>query len=332
MPKKKYLAPTKKQSLSSEKNYKDLLQELKSILAKGQYAAYKAVDNIRVQTYWQLGERIVREELKYKDRAGYGKILIINLAKDLNMGERLFYEIVKFHRVYSILHTVRAELSWSHYGHLIEIENNKERAFYQNQAILNSWSVRELKKQLKANLYENTSKQEVEVTFKTKLPAVDTHKVFKNTYDFRPFIELQPDKSEKALENKILKNFEMFLRELGEDFSILGRQVPLKIDSETHYIDIVLYHRGIPCIVLVDLKIGKLDSRDIGQMNKYIGYYRRNKQYEHEKDTIGLIICREAGQEEIVYALDGLEEKIFIAKYKVKLPSDEKIKKAIKKL
>ena len=97
------------QSLSSEQNYKDLLKELKSILDRGRYAAYKAVDNIKVQTYWQLGERIVREELKHKDRADYGKILIINLAKDLDVGERLLYEIVKFYRVYPIMHTVRAE-------------------------------------------------------------------------------------------------------------------------------------------------------------------------------------------------------------------------------
>ncbi len=164
------------------------------------------------------------------------------------------------------------------------------------------------------------------------MPAEDTQKIFKNTYDFRPFLELRPDRSEKALENKILENFEMFLQELGANFSILGRQVPLKIDGKTHYIDMVLYHRGIPCMVLIDLKIGKLDSRDIGQMNKYIGYYRRNKQYEHEKDTIGLIICRETGREEIAYALNGLEEKIFIAKYKVMLPSEEKIMRAIKKL
>jgi hypothetical protein len=85
-------------------------------------------------------------------------------------------------------------------------------------------------------------------------------------------------------------------------------------------------------MVLVDLKIGKLDSREIGQMNKYIGYYRRNKQYAHEKETIGLIICHGAGREEITCALDGLEERIFVAKYKVKLPSDEKIKRALKKL
>lgn len=134
------------------------------------------------------------------------------------------------------------------------------------------------------------------------------------------------------MEKKILDNFEKFLKELGEDFSILGRQVPIKIDGKMHHIDMVLYHRGIPCIVLVDLKIGKLDSGDIGQMNKYIGYYRRNKQYEHERDTIGLIMCKEAGREEVMYALDGLEKKIFIAKYKVKLPSEEKIKRAIKKV
>lgn len=106
--------------------------------------------------------------------------------------------------------------------------------------------MRELKKQIKANLYENTPREEVLAVYKTMLPATDTQSIFKNTYDFQPFIELKPDRSEKALENRILENFEMFLRELGEDFSISGRQIPIKIDVEPHYIDIVLYHRGIP--------------------------------------------------------------------------------------
>ena len=332
MPKKINLPSEKKHGLSSEQSYKDLLQELKSILAKGRYDAYKAVDNIRVQTYWQLGERIVREELNNNDRADYGKYLVDNLAVDLGVKRPRLYEFVQFYRMYPIVRSLSGQLSWTHYRRLLAIEEDKKRTFYEYQAVLHSWSVNYLIKQIKANLYENTPRQNIEATYKTKLPAVDTRKVFKNTYDFRPFIELQPGKSEKVLENKILKNFEMFLQELGADFSILGRQVPLKIDGETHYIDIVLYYRGIPCMVLIDLKIGKLDSRDIGQMNKYIGYYRRNKQYEHEKETIGLIICREAGREEIAYALDGLEEKIFIAKYKVMLPSEERIKRAIKKL
>ena len=278
-----------------------------------------------------MGERIVREELKHKDRADYGKLLLNRLAADLSISGRLLYDIVRFYRVYKILHAVRAKLSWTHYRQLITIDEDEERTFYENQTIIHSWSARELEKQIKNKLYENTPKKEITETFRTTLPAVTTNEVFRDTYDFS-FVELEHREGEKALEDKILSDFEKFLQELGEDFSILGRQQPIKIDNTTHYIDLVLYHRGIPCVILVDLKIGTLDSRDIGQMNKYIGYYRRNKQYEHEKDTIGLIICKEAGKEEVMYALDGLERKIFIAKYKVKLPSEEKIKKAIQSL
>ncbi|HHE38181.1 MAG TPA: DUF1016 family protein [Candidatus Cloacimonetes bacterium] len=314
-----------------KQNYQYLLEELKSIISKGRYTAYKSVDNIKVQTYWQIGERIVREEMKFKDRANYGKYLIRNLGSDLDVNRQRLYEIVKFYRIFPIVRALHGQLSWNHYLCLIGVENEKERGFYQDQAILHSWSYRELKKQIKSNLYENTSKQEIIEISQTKLPAIDTKKIFKDTYDFN-FIEFSSKKDEKELEKKITHNFEKFLQELGEDFFIKGKQIPIKIDNETHYIDLVLYHRGIPCIILVELKIGKLDSRDIGQMNKYIGYYRRNKQYFHEKDTIGLIICKEAGKEEVVYALDGLEEKIFIAKYKIKLPSEEKIKKAIRKL
>ena len=218
-----------------------------------------------------------------------------------------------------------------HYLVLIKIENDKKRVFYQNKILINSWSIRELKKQISANLYENTSPKEIENTLKTTLPTVALEEIFKDAYNFN-FIELPVKPDEKVFEDHLINDIILFLKEMGEDFSLLGRQVPIKIDSQTHHIDLVLYHRGIPCIVLVDLKTDKLDSRDIGQMNKYIGYYRKNKQYSHEKDTIGLIICQYAGREEIIYALDGLEEKIFIAQYKVKLPSDDTIRKAIKDL
>ncbi len=213
--------------LANTTEYKTLLQELRDILAKGQYGAYKAVDNIRVQTYWQMGERIVREELKHKDRADYGEYLIKNLSKDLDIHRRRLYEIVKFYRTYPIVRTVSAQLSWSHYVELIEIVDNQERDFYERQAVLHSWSVRELRRRIKNRLYENTPKKEIEATFKTKLPAVKTHEVFKDTYDFS-FIELEQKESEKELEDKILMHLEKFLKELGEDFAILNRQQPIK--------------------------------------------------------------------------------------------------------
>ena len=97
------------------RDYKSLLQELQSIIQKGQYVAYKAVDNIKVQTYWQIGERIVREELKHKNRADYGKYLVAKLTTDLRIKKRILYRIIQFYRLYSIVSTVSTQLSWSHY-------------------------------------------------------------------------------------------------------------------------------------------------------------------------------------------------------------------------
>ena len=176
--------------------YRNLLNELKSILSKGQARAYKAVDNIKVQTYWQIGERIVRDEIENKERADYGKQLVAQISFDLGTNRRELYRIIRFFKLYEIVATVSPQLSWNHY---------------------------------------------------------------------------------------------------------------------------------------VELKTRKLDARDVGQMNKYVNYFRINRQYEHEKETIGLIICSEAGIEEAQYALCGLEEKIFIATYQPKLPTIEQLKKAVKK-
>jgi predicted nuclease of restriction endonuclease-like (RecB) superfamily len=313
-------------------NYRNLLQELRGIIEKSKYQAYKAVDNIKVQTYWQIGERIVREELKYQDRADYEKYLINNLSLDLSVSKRLLYEIVNFYRVYPIVHTVCAQLSWSHLCLLTELKYEKERKFYETKTINNSWSVRELAKHIKSQLYQKTNDKEIKNTFKTTLPTLtNIQNIFKPVYDLN-FLTIESRHPEKELESKIINKIELFLKELGSDFSFLERQMPILIDEQKHFIDLVLFHRGIPCIVLVDLKTGRLDSRDIGQMNKYINYYRNNRQYVSEQDAIGLIICREVGREEVVYALGGLEEKIFVAKYKIKLPSEEKIKKVIRGL
>jgi hypothetical protein len=118
--------------------------------------------------------------------------------------------------------------------------------------------------------------------------------------------------------------------ELGPDFYIRRRQQPVTIDGQLHRIDLELYCRAIPCIVLVDLKVGVFADRDVGQMNKYVTYYReRVPQYPWEKPAIGLIVCARAGREEVHYALGGLEEKVFVAEYRVQLPSEERIKERL---
>jgi len=135
------------------KDYQNLLSDLKGIITNGQHQAYKAVDNIKVQAYWQIGERIVREEMKNKDRAEYGKYLIERLSIDLDIEVKLIYRMLKFYKLYPIVASLMRQLSWTHYYQLISIDNDKERKFYEQKIIINSWSVRELTRQINSRLY-----------------------------------------------------------------------------------------------------------------------------------------------------------------------------------
>jgi len=163
--------------------YGSLLNDIRSILQKGLTKAYKAVDNLKVQTYWQIGERIAREEFRYKDRADYGRKLVEKLAKDIGLSRRSLYEIVQFNKTYPIVQTVSAQLSWSHYTVLMKIEDKHMRKFYELNSIQNSWSTRELKKRITNKEYERAkTKGEIKVSLRKELPAPEG--VFKESYDW----------------------------------------------------------------------------------------------------------------------------------------------------
>jgi len=313
--------------------YDALLREVRGLLETSRNRAYQAVDNIKVQAYWQVGERIVRAELEHKERADYGKRVVERLARDLRMARRLLFEIVQFYRTYPLMHTLRAELSWSQYGVLMRVGDARARAFYEGQAVRNGWSVRDLEEQVRSDLYARSVREGA--TAAPVIPdgivaeAVRPEDAFRSIYHFE-VPGLPAPFSEDALERALLSHFERFVAELGPDFYIRRRQQPLTIDGQVHRIDLELYCRAIPAVVICDLKLGPFDDRDVGQMNKYVNYYReRVPRYPWEKPPIGLIICARAGQEEVRYALGGLEEKIFVAEYRVKLPSEETIKRGL---
>lgn len=181
-------------------------------------------------------------------------------------------------------------------------------------------------------MYVNTTIEERQKVFKKPLPETTALEIFRNenmSYNLQ-FIESSSSVMERDIENSIVSHIDLFLQELGDGFCFCGRQVPIKMDGKTHAVDLVLFHKAIPCTVLIDLKSGSIDSRDIGQMNKYVSYWRSNCQYDYEQPAIGLILGKEAGTEEIAYALEGLEQRIFVATYQTKLPSEDKLKQAVK--
>jgi len=323
---------TANNQIETIEGYNEILRDIRSLLEKATYQAYKAVDNLRVQTYWQIGERIYRGELEHKGRADYGKQAIDNLAVDLGFQKRVIYRMLQFYKTYPIVSTLSTQLSWSHYQELILLLEKEERNFYESQITQNNWSVRELRNQVRSKLYSRAVKKNKLITVTPMLiTPILPEQVFKNTYNF-DFLQLQKGHSERQLEEGLLVNVERLLLEFGPDFSLTGRQRKIIIDQEIHTVDLEFYYRGIPCIILVDLKKGKFKSEYVGQMNKYLNYYQENKMYPWEKSPVGLIICEYKGKEEAHYALGGLENKIFISEYKTKLPSEEEIGRGLSQI
>jgi len=146
--------------------------------------------------------------------------------------------------------------------------------------------------------------------------------------DIACLLEKAKLQTHKAVGSIIIQTF----LELGRGFCFAGKQREFLIDGQIQTVDLEFYNRELRCIILVEIRAEKFKAEFVGQMNKYISYYRENIQLPFEKDTIGLILCAEKGKEEAHYALDGLEDRIFVAEYKTKLPSEENIKRKIEEI
>lgn len=308
-------------------SYTALLKDIKTILQKGLIKAYKAVDNIKVQTYWQVGERIARDEIE-DDRADYGQEIIKKISIDLKIHERTLYRILKFYKTYPILTTVLSELSWSHYLMLMDIDNFEQRKFYEIQAVKESWSVRELKKRLNNHEFERAKKKgEITITLPIQLPCRE--EVFKENYNW-DFISLDEKHTEKQLENALLDNIQRVLLEFGTGFAFMARQQKILINNQWYKIDILFYHVLLKCYIIVELKARELRQGDIEQVTKYLTYFKERKISE-DNDPIALIICQNHDKIDVYYSAGKNKENIFVAEYKTKLPSAQEIKAKLKK-
>jgi predicted nuclease of restriction endonuclease-like (RecB) superfamily len=321
----------KKSSEFILENYQEILRDIRSILEKAKSRAYRAVDNIRVQTYWQIGERIVRAELEHKDRADYGDRLVDRLAEDIGLNKRDIYRIIQFFRYYPIMTAVPSQLSWSHYIELIQISDPSKRKFYESRAIGEAWSTRDLRKQVKSGLYEHILKEGKLTTMTSQaLKPLEPEEVFKDVYNFE-FLELKKDYKEEELKSALLDKVEDFLREFGPEFFVGRREVPVLIGGNYDRVDLELFHAGLLCYILVEIKIEKFKHSHVSQMYSYLNWYKENKMRKGQQLPIGLIICKTKDEETVHYALGDLKKEIFVSEYITNLPTEKEIKEELEK-
>ena len=224
-------------------------------------------------------------------------------------------------------------LSWSHYLFLMGISNPDERRFYELEAANEGWSLRELKRQFNASLYERLALSRDKAGVKElseKGQLVEKYDdVIKDPYVLE-FLGLDEKirYSETELETAIIDKLENFLLELGKGFLFEARQKRFTFDEEHFFVDLVFYNRLLRCYVIIDLKIGELKHQDLGQMQMYVNYFDRYVKLEDEQETIGIILCKKKKDSLVEITLpEGAN--IHATKYQTYLPDKESLKKQL---
>lgn len=321
------------------KGISTLYDTISQIIENARNAVYRTANITMVRAYWHIGRVIVEEEQKGKERAEYGTELIKQLAKKHGRGftETNLKYMRQFYRFFENSHSLRDELSWTHYRLLLKVGNEQARLFYMQETVDCNWSTRTLERQI-GNLYyermlmsHNTQVVRDEATEREirqepkdiiKDPYVLEFLGLKDNTDFR----------ENELEQAIIDKLQNFLQELGKGFAFVGRQYRLTTDTGKHfYADLVFYNYILKFFLIIDLKAEPLTHQDIGQMDMYVRYFEDKMRQETDNPTIGLILCTEKDKTIVKYSLLNDSNQIFASKYMLYLPTEQELKKEIER-
>jgi predicted nuclease of restriction endonuclease-like (RecB) superfamily len=325
------------------------------------------VNAVLTAAYWEIGRRIVEFEQAGETRAGYGEQILENLAGDLNarfgrgFSRQNLQQMRQFYLAY--LHankcqtvsgelvsppkcqTVSGELAalaarfplpWSAYVRLLALRTPQARTFYETEALRGGWSVRQLDRQIESQFYERTllsrNKSALLRRGTRPLPTerLAPEEAIKDPFVLE-FLGLKDEYSESELEDALIRQIESFLLELGTDFAFVARQKRLRLDDEWFRVDLVLYHRRLRCLVLIDLKLGRFTHADAGQMHLYLNYARDNWTNADENPPVGIVLCAQRGEAVARYALEGLPNKVMVAEYRTTLPDTHLLEDELRK-
>jgi predicted nuclease of restriction endonuclease-like (RecB) superfamily len=326
--------------LIANSDYQHLLGRISEVYASGQARATQAVNTCITETYWQIGHDIVEFEQGGKARADYGKALLASLSRDLTLrhGKGFSRSNLVYMRLlyqeYPISQKPSDLLSWSHYVELLRIDDKLERSFYEQQSIREKWSVPELQRQKKSNLFLRLAAGKDKATIlqlasQGQIVAQPTD-ILRDPFVFE-FLKIpEPHSiSETDLETRLCDHLQPFLLELGKGFTFVGRQYRITLNNTHYRVDLVFYHRILRCFVLIDLKINEVQHHDIGQMNLYLGYFAAEENAEGDNPPIGIILSRHKDELLVEYATYKMNSQLFVQKYQLYLPNREELRREL---
>ena len=294
-----------------------LLKELSTLIEQSKQRVAVVANSEITLLFWQVGKRI-NDTILNNERAEYGKQIVATVSQQLehkygrNFNEKNVRRMMQFSEQFSdfeIVVPLARQLTWSHFLILIPLKSIESKLYYAQKAIEEVWGKRELRNQISRKAFERKEIADIQLS---KFP-VDLQNTFKDPY-LLDFLNLKNTYLENDLERAILQELESFILELGKGFAFMERQKRMIIDGDDFYLDLLFYNRKLKRLVAVELKLGKFEAANKGQMELYLKWLNKYEKQEGENEPIGLILCAETNKEQ-VELLELHKDGIMVAEY-----------------
>ncbi len=297
------------------------------LIDEARQRALRAVNTTLIELYWQIGEHISHKIAS----AEWGDGVVDRLAAHIahtqpgvrGFTRRNLFRMRQFYEAYQPAQFVPplvAQIPWSH--HLVILEQGKraeERDFYMHLVAQERWSKRELERQFKLALFERVVLSPPKVSPMVRQSRPEAADAFKDAYMLE-FLGLPAMHSEADLHGSLLARLRQFLIELGRDFCFVGSEFALQVGGRDFAIDLLFFHRGLNCLVAIELKVGRFEPEYLGKLGFYVEALDRDVKKPHENPAIGVLLCASKDDEVVEYALGRTASPALIAQYQTQLP------------
>ncbi len=310
-----------------------LFQELSQLIEQNKTQVALYANSTLTTLFWQVGKRI-NEHILQNKRADYGKEIVSTVSTQLkakygkNFEERNLRRMMQFAEQFQdmeIVGPLSRQLSWSHFVELLPIKKTEAKLFYASQSVEEGWSIRELRNKIETKTFERTKIANTQLIKSGNI----SQNTFKDPYILN-FLGLKDTYLEKDLESAIIRELEHFILEIGKGFAFVERQKRMIIDGEDYHLDLLFFHRKLKRLVAIDLKIGKFQASDKGQMELYLKWLDRYEKQDGEEKPVGLILCAETSREQ-VELLELHKDGIMVAEYWTELPPKKELEAQLHK-
>ncbi|MCM1055701.1 MAG: PDDEXK nuclease domain-containing protein [Bacteroides sp.] len=314
-----------------------LAGRLISIIEASRQSALKKVNEELIKMHWQIGEFLSNEAKS----ASYGDSYIEEISSEIQkafpgikgFNKRGLYRMRQFYEAYKDNPKVSplvTQLNWT--NHLLimsSCKSDEEREFYIRLSIKENYSKRELERQLESGYYERY------MLSSEGLPPEAVKRLndnpFLNSYVLE-FLDLPNNYHEKDLKQAIIKNMRNYILELGRDFTFIDEEYRVQVGGEDFKIDLLFYHRGLQCLVAIELKIGRFKPEYISKLDFYLEALDRQVKKDNENPSVGMILCASKDNEVVEYAMSRTLSPMMVAEYKLQLPDKAVLRKKLQEL